>query len=219
MPARRLELVLLSLCTSACTCTQNGSHTTGPETEDNKTPTTYVTTAIPMEATPADKLSSPALHHTELCRIARNFGKENFEIALDAWTPIEGEREISEVRLWWARTDRGAERSPFGAKSREHFDITYERLAIDRWRVDLQSDRKLFVFMIELDDTGTPAAFADVETDAGLVTHCRLVGGTLQARKLLGAPIGIKGFDVQCVDDDDREQSGRMVEGRKGDPQ
>jgi hypothetical protein len=214
VPRRPLELVLLSLCASACTCTQNGSRTTEPDS--NETPTTYVTTAIPLEATPADRLSNAALQHTELCRIARNFGKENFEIALDAWTPVDGEREITEVRLWWARTDRAAERSPFGAKSREHFEITYQRLATDRWRVDLQSDRKLFVFMIELDETGTPAAFADVETDGGTVSHCRLVGGTLQARKLLGAPIGIKGFDVQCVDEDGHEQAGRMVEGRKG---
>jgi hypothetical protein len=214
VPLRRLSLTVFSLC--ACTCTRNGSDTTGPD--PNETPSSQVTTAVPLEATPADSLSNPALHHTELCRIARNFGKENFEIALDAWTPIEGEREITEVRLWWARTDRGAERSPFGTKSRDHFDIRYERLAPDRWRVDLQSDRKLFVFMIELDDTGVPAAFVDVETQAaGTVSHCRLLGGTLQARKLLGAPIGIKGFEVDCVDDDGREHSGRMVEARARD--
>ena len=70
------------------------------------------------------------------------------------------------------------------------------------------------MFLIELDDTGTPAAFADVETEAGNVSHCRLLGGTLQARKLLGAPVGIKAFDVSCVDDEGRERSGRMVEGR-----
>ncbi|MBC8069796.1 MAG: hypothetical protein IAG13_15775 [Deltaproteobacteria bacterium] len=210
MPVRRLPLSLLLLC--ACSCARNGEGTTGPDPDE--TPTSYVTTAVPHEATPAQDLSKPALQHTELCRIARNFGKENFEIALDAWTPVEGEREISEVRLWWARTDRGLERSPFGAKSREHFDIRYERLAPDRWRVDLGSDRKTFVFIIELDDTGTPAAFADVDTDAGNVPHCRLLGGTLQARKLLGAPIGIKAFDVSCVDDGGRKRSGRMVEGR-----
>jgi len=214
VPHRRAELVWLCVC--ACTCAKNGSDTTGPDPDE--TPTSYVTTAIPLEATPADRLSNTALQHVELCRIARNFGKENFEIALDAWVPVEGDREIAEVRLWWARTDRGAERSPFGAKSRDHFDITYERLASDRWRVDLQSDRKLFVFMIELDDTGAPAAFADIETDgAGTITHCRLVGGTLQARKLLGAPIGIRGFDVACVDDDGHDQRGRMVEGRARD--
>jgi hypothetical protein len=194
----------------ACGCPKNGSDATGPE----ETPDTVTSerVGIPEEATPVERLSNDALHHVELVRIARNFGKEHFEIALDAWTPADGTHEISDVRLWWLMTNLASERRPFSAKTRDQFDIDYARIAADRWRVGLESDRKRFEFLIEYAETGTPAAFADVETDAGVIEHCRVESGTLQARKLLGAPIGIKGFEVSCVDDSGRTHRGDMVE-------
>jgi len=197
----------------ACGCPRNGSDSTGPD--DTPVVVTGGPVGIPEEATPVDRLSNDALHHVELARISRNFGKEHFEIALDAWTPTDGTREISDVRLWWLRTDLAFERRPFSAKSRDQFDIDYDRLAVDRWRIALESDRKRFEFLIEFDETGTPAAYADVETDGGTVEHCRVESGTLQARKLLGAPVGIKGFEVDCVDDGGKAQHGRMIDRRR----
>jgi hypothetical protein len=194
----------------ACGCPRNGSDSNGPDEQPGVVTTEPV--GIPEEATPADRLSNDVLHHVELVRISRNFGKEHFEIALDAWTPADGSHEISDVRLWWLRTDLDAERRPFSSKSRDQFDIDYERIAGDRWRVGLESDRKRFVFLIEYDETGTPAAFADVESEGGVVEHCRVESGRLQARKLLGAPVGIKGFEVSCVDDGGRTHLGPMVE-------
>lgn len=194
----------------ACGCPRNGSDSNGPD----ETPDTVTNerVGIPEEATPVERLSNDVLHHVELVRITRNFGKEHFEIALDAWTPADGSHEIVDVRLWWLRTDHAAERSPFSAKSREQFGIDYERLAADRWRIGLESDRKRFEFLVEYAETGSPAAYADVETDDGVVEHCRVESGTLQARKLFGAPVGIKAFEVSCVDDGGRTHRGRMVE-------
>jgi hypothetical protein len=196
----------------ACGCPRNGSDSNGPDDPPPAVTGGLERVGIPEEATPVEQLSNDVLHHVELARISRNFGKEHFEIALDAWTPADGTREISDVRLWWLRTDKDAQRSPFGKKSRDQFEIDYDRLAADRWRIGLESDRKRFEFLIEYDETGKPAAYADVDGDDGKIEHCRVESGTLQARKLLGAPIGIKGFEVSCVDDGGRTHRGRMIE-------
>jgi hypothetical protein len=169
--------------------------------------------AIASVETPADQLSNARIRHTELVRISRNFGKSHFQIALDAWTSIDDPLEITDVRLWWARTDRDGERSPFSAKSRRHIDVEYERLSGQRWAVDIKSDDVRFRFMVELDETGTPAAFADVKHhDGEVLSHCRVTRGEFAARKFLGAPIGIERFEVRCVDDDGTEYEGRMNE-------
>lgn len=192
-------------------CPRNGSDSNGPEQDD--VPLTAPVGALPNVKTPGTALSTASLLHTELVRITRNFGKSNFEIALDAWTPVENPREIADVRLWWALSDRGGERGPFSAKSRDHFDIVYERLAPDRWRVDLGSDKHVYRFWVEFDDTGAPAAFADVEeAGGGRIEHCRVTRGTLAARKLFGAPVGIRNFEVTCVDGEGGERSGSMVD-------
>ena len=129
------------------------------------------------------------------------------------WTPIENPREIADVRLWWAMSDRDGERGPFSAKSRDHFQMTYERLAPDRWRVDLGSDRHVYRFWIEYDETGVVAAFADVVGDAGeSFEHCRVTRGTLAARKIFGAPVGIRDFEVTCIDAEGSQRSGNMID-------
>lgn len=175
-------------------------------------PTVTVPGTLPNVKTPGNALSTAALQHVELVRITRNFGKSNFEIALDAWTPIDNPREIADVRMWWTVSDRDGERGPFSDKSRDHFDITYEKLAPDKWRVDLGSDKHVYRFFIEYDETGSPAAYADVDADDGRVSHCRVTKGTLAARKLFGAPVGIRDFEVDCVDAQGKQRSGNIVD-------
>jgi hypothetical protein len=163
--------------------------------------------------TPADRLSNGQIRHTELVRIARNFGKSHFQIALDAWTSTGDPPEITDVRLWWARTDRDGERSPFSAKSRTHIDVEYERLSAQQWSVDIRSKGVRFRFSVELDETGLPAAFADIQRhDGSVLLHCRVRHGKIAARKFLGAPVGIDRFEVVCVDDEGAEHEGRMTE-------
>lgn len=198
------------LVATSAGCPRTGSDTNGPE--DEETAVVATPGMLPNVRTPIASLSTTALHHTELIRITRNFGKSNFEIALDAWTPIETPREIADVRLWWARPDRDGERSPFSEKSRDHFEMKYERLAPDKWRVDLGSDKHVYRFWIEIDEAGAPAAYADVDASGGRITHCRVVRGTLVARKVFGAPVGIRDFEVSCIDAEGAERSGTMVD-------
>lgn len=205
---------LLALASSAAIvlgCPRNGSDSNGPD-ED---PTTAVANgvALPQTKIASTALSTPTLVHAELVRITRNFGKTNFEIALDAWTAVDDPRQIVDVRLWWVRPDKGDERSPFSAKSRDQFEIEYEQHADGGWRVDLGSDRHKYRFAIELDAAGAPAAFAEVDTtDGGRVAHCKVMRGELAARKLFGAPVGIRDFEVECIDDAGTQWHGTMVD-------
>jgi hypothetical protein len=162
---------------------------------------TPVEDVVPMETTPLAELSTETLEHTELLRLGRDFGKQDFEIALDAWVDRRRPRELALVRLWWARIDRDLERSPFGSKTRRHFDIADERLAPDHWRIDLVSDRKVFSFDIEIDPEGKPAAHASVRAEDGQhVEHCRVDRGELLARRVLRVPAGIEALAVVCKD-------------------
>lgn len=192
-------------------CPRNGSDSTGP---DDDPPTTVVNgTTLPLTKTASTALSTPTLVHAELVRITRNFGKSNFEIALDAWMAVDDPRQIADVRLWWVRPDKEDERSPFSAKSRDQFDIDYEQHADGTWRVDLGSDRHKYRFAIELDEAGAPAAFAEVDTtDAGRVSRCKVVRGELAARKIFGAPVGIRDFEVECIDAAGTQLRGTMVD-------
>lgn len=213
MLPRFVQARLLSLGCAAISilgCPRNGSDTNGPEGDD--TPVVTLPGTLPNVKTPGNALSTAALQHVELVRITRNFGKSNFEIALDAWTPIDNPREIADVRMWWAVSDRDGERGPFSDKSRDHFDIEYDKLAPDKWRVDLGSDKHVYRFFIEYDETGSPAAYADVDADGGRIAHCRVTKGTLAARKLFGAPVGIRDFEVDCVDAEGNERSGNIVD-------
>lgn len=201
-----------NLALAACLggCPRNGSDTQGPE--DDGTAVPNVAGSLPNHKTAGDALSTPTMQHVELVRITRNFGKSNFEIALDAWTPVDNPREIADVRLWWAVADRDGERGPFSAKSRDSLEIEYERIDSGNWRVDLGSDKHVFRFWVGYDGSGAPAAFADVDTPEGRVEHCHVTRGQLTARKIFGAPVGIRDFEVECVDAEGAQRSGKMVD-------
>lgn len=167
---------------------------------------------VPLEATPAQALSTEALEHTELLRIGRNFGKQEFEIALDAWVDRERPRELALVRLWWARGDRDLERSPFGSRTRRHFEIDDSRIAPDHWRVNLIADRKVFSFEIQMDENGKPAAYAAVRLPGGeTIDRCRVDRGELQARRVLGVPAGIDDLAVACTAPDGVPRQGHIA--------
>src|SRR5262247_682211 len=80
-------------------CGSNGK--APPAIADTQPPEDPERPRLPMEATPAESLSTPQLQHTELLRIRRNFGKEHFEIVLDAWVATDVPDEIHDARLWW----------------------------------------------------------------------------------------------------------------------
>ena len=92
VPLRLVQVRMLCLAGLGCGCPPSGTDTNGPHQGED--PPVGSVGTIPNEQTPAAALSTATLQHTELVRITRNFGKSNFEIALDAWTPIENPREI-----------------------------------------------------------------------------------------------------------------------------
>jgi hypothetical protein len=167
---------------------------------------------VPLVATPADALSTETLEHTELLRIGRDFGKREFEIALDAWVERDSPRELALVRLWWARVDRDLERSPLGPRTRRHFEIESDRVASDHWRIHLVSDDKVFSFDVELDDAGKPEAYAAVQSlDGDRLAHCRVDRGEIEARRVIGVVAGIDRLAVQCTDPTGSTRSGHVV--------
>jgi hypothetical protein len=167
---------------------------------------------VPMVATPADQLSNDVLEHTELLRLSRDFGKREFEVALDAWVDRRRPGELALVRLWWSRVDRDLERSPFGSRSRRHFEIDDDRVTPAHWRVHLLADRKVFSFDVRIDDGDAPAAYATVRSSDGQrVEHCRVQRGELQARRVVGVPAGIDGIAVVCTDSEGATHEGHVA--------
>lgn len=156
--------------------------------------------AIPLVATPADALSTPQLHHHEVLRIDRDFGDSDFEIVVDAWERA-GRSTLADVRFWWLRPSQDDARAPFSSKIRRYLHLAFERSEPDLWSVSFSGDRKQFAFEVELDENGTAAAYADVETAQGRIDHCRATHGHLVARRFIGIPVGIKRLEVRCTDD------------------
>lgn len=175
------------------------------------TTATAPVSVLPMTATPVAALATPTLRHDEALRIRRDFGQPDYEIALDVWGPGDAApASITDVRLWWARTSKGDERSPFGPRLRRAIDVQLRPDGDDAWMLRLLGDHKRFDLRIEVDGAEA-AVFADIVTDEGTrIEHCRATTATLQARRLFGIPIGIADFAVTCRDDAGREHAGRV---------
>ncbi|MEM6292206.1 MAG: hypothetical protein AAGA54_13105 [Myxococcota bacterium] len=160
----------------------------------------FATTVMPYARTDASALNPPGWDHHEVVRLGRDFGDRSHEVVVDAWSPERAPDSIADLRFWWVNTEKADQRSPFGSKLRKHVGLRFVPNAPGDWTVHLRGDRKEFVFDVELDDDGVAAAFGDVQTEDGVVEHCRATQGTFIARRLLGVPIGLKELQVTCVD-------------------
>lgn len=166
---------------------------------------------IPRATTPAAALSTPTLAHTEALRIVRDFGKPDYQIAVDAWRTKSESTSIADVRLWWVRTSGADERRPFGARIMKYLELDFEVDGPDRWEVTMVGDKKLFEFTIELGEEGRLAAYADVMTERGtLARHCRATRGRLIARRFIGIPIGIERLEIDCIDQKGEARHGEL---------
>jgi hypothetical protein len=208
----RPTVLALALLTAGG-CGRQASRSQDPaDSADLQVARADVADLIPMTATPVEDLSGDVLEHTELLRIGRDFGKREFEIALDAWVAHERPGELALVRLWWARTDRDLERSPFGARSRRHFEIEDERIEPAHWRIHLVADDKVFTFDIEIDVEGRPTAFATVRSPEGTrIERCKVERGELKARRFVGVAAGIDELAVICRDADGMTRHGQLA--------
>lgn len=156
---------------------------------------------IPQGPTALAKLSTPRFRHHEVMRIDRDFGMEQWEIALDGWLPHDSSARIEELRLWWVNTDDGDRRKPFSAHLRRYIEFGWARGGNGALAVRMAGDRKEYAFEVELDAAGTPAVFANVTlADGTIVRRCRCQSGRLIARRVLGIPIGISALNVRCTD-------------------
>jgi len=163
---------------------------------------------IPYAKTDVADLSTSQLRHNELLRIRRDFGKPEWEIALDSWVPRARPNAIADVRIWWVKTDNNDQRRPLG---RKYVKLERRWLGPDRLEVDLLGAGKRFSFIVEREDGRPPRVFATIEKkDGTVVEHCRATRGKLSARRFLGIPVGLRNLRVTCVDDAGRWHGGNL---------
>jgi hypothetical protein len=166
---------------------------------------------IPRGPTPVTKLTTKALQHHEVLRINRDFGMAQWEIVLDGWLPRDVDGHVEHVRLWWVNNQDRARRKPVCAHLRRYIDFGYERADAGRLAVRMAGDRKEYLFSVEIDPSGVPAVFADVElADGSTVPRCRCDEGRLIARRVLGIPIGIAALTVTCTDPTGTRRDGKV---------
>jgi hypothetical protein len=165
---------------------------------------------LPLAATDASELAPDGLRHHELLRIARDFGKPQYEIVVDGWSRQLDPKTISDVRIWWINTARDGRRSPFDRKVQRYIDIEYVTNAPGEWTVRMRGDRKEFTFGIELDEREASVYTSVVLEDGTRIERCRAASGTLLARRIVGIPVGISAMQVECVDEGGHTHTGEL---------
>ena len=196
----------LCIAQTGCSCSTRGSdHPVDTSTAEPTTP------EVPLVTTPAADLEVDGLEHVQVLRITRDFGKETFEIVMDAWLPDQDPSKLELVRLWWFKTDKNGERGPFSESTKRHFDIAYKRVDAGTWKVSLIADDKSFVFNVTADEKGKVSARSTVVSGDGEVEDCDVTSGALRSKKFLGVPTGIDELRVECTGPDGKQHSGRLA--------
>jgi hypothetical protein len=161
---------------------------------------------IPSGPTPAAELSAPGFAHHELLRIDRDFGKPQWELAVDGWVTSAPPHRVQAMRLWWVNTDEADRRKPLSRTLQRHVAFDFTPRSGNRVDVRLAGDGKEYRFVAERDSQGALAVFADVQLAGGtFVRRCRVSRGRLTARRFLGVPIGVATLGVRCVDREGKE--------------
>lgn len=205
-----LALVVVPVISLGCACNPRASD---PPADSAPDPLLEGSTLeLPMVNTTPEELNVEGFRHVEVFRIRRDFGKRDFEIAMDAWMPNENLARIETVRLWWLKTRKGDERGPFGTKTKRHFDISYTRAGEGTWNVLLEADEHKFVFVVAADGKGDVTASGTVVLEGGdRIENCQMHSADLRASKVLGLPTGIKELQVTCTDGEGRQHTGKLA--------
>ncbi|MBC8072993.1 MAG: hypothetical protein IAG13_32020 [Deltaproteobacteria bacterium] len=141
----------------------------------------------------------------ELARLEQELHPDDdYAIALDAWIAPERD-EIVDVELGWVDTGKGDARSRFGRGVRRNVGIQYTRTDALHWTVQLTADKARYQIQVELGTDRSAGAFV---MSAG--RRCRLVGGRIVTRRVLGIPVGIERIDVVCAAEDGSTYAGEL---------
>lgn len=202
----------IALCAAhmGCSCSTRGSDPPGDK-PGVKSAAEPASREVPLVTTPAAELEVPGLDHVQVLRIQRDFGKETFEIVMDAWVPDEDPAQLELVRLWWFKSHKDGERGPFSDDTKRHFDIAYKRVDNSTWTVDLIAKKKHFEFTVTADKKGGVSAKSTVVSGDKTVEDCDVHSGSLRSKKILGVPTGINALDVECTGPDGTRHSGHLA--------
>lgn len=190
-------------------CTQDGSDTAPVIPASTPPPAAF---DLPEKNTTPEEIAPDGYKHALVLRIRRDFGKRDFEIAMDAWMPDETPEHVDAVRLWWFKVHKDGERGPFSKKTTRNFDVSYQRRDKQSWAIVLAlSDGRHFTFLVRSTGGHNAAAFADVTTgDGSVIEACRVTNAEIHAKTTLGITTGIKDLSVTCVDASGVEHSGAL---------
>jgi hypothetical protein len=165
---------------------------------------------IPMRVTPEDQLGTGSHQHHEVLRVERDFGKPWRDIVIDAWVPRAGDKELTEVRLWWIEGDKNDIRRPFGKKTKKRVTVSYDKASATDWDVTFGAGSRKFTFQVVLDDAGKPIVYGNIRAGRKKIDHCRVEKASLYAKKLLDVTVGLDRLEVSCFDDQGRRHKGDL---------
>lgn len=190
-------------------CTQDGADSSPAVPASTPPPAAF---ELPLKNTSPEEIAPAGYKHALVLRIRRDFGKRDFEIAMDAWMPDETPEHVDAVRLWWFKTKKDGERGPFSKKTKRNFEIGYQRQDEQSWNIVLGlSDGRHFTFLVRSTGEHNAAAFADVtKSDGTIIAGCRITDAEIHAKTTLGITTGIKDLAVTCVDSEGVEHSGAL---------
>jgi len=190
-------------------CTQEGSDTAAVIPASTPPPPAF---DLPMKDTLPEELAPAGYKHALVLRIRRDFGKRNFEIAMDAWMPDDAAEQIDAVRLWWFKAHKEGQRGVFSKKTSRNFEVSYQRRDEQSWDVVFAlSDGRHFTFLVRSTGGHAAAAFADVtRSDGTVIDACRVTDAELHAKSTLGITTGIRDLSVTCVDANGVEHQGTL---------
>lgn len=199
---KRTIIVMIAVLATigALVATMSATHTTdlvGVGKKPRKAPTAIPNPFVPNTGTPATALAPDGVTHAAVLKIDTDMRYDGYAIVIDSW--IKG-GTLAEVRMWWLNPAKANERSPFGKGVTRYVDIGYDKMEGDAWRVRMRAGKRQFEFVVERCGDGHVAAFADIDTNAGLVKHCRVSKSNLKAKKILGLPTGLDKLTVTCTD-------------------
>lgn len=193
----------------ACAC---GTSCGRPEAAATEADAAAQKSRIPHRRTSVEALADAELRHQEVARIEQSLHPdEDYQIAIDAWISSEPGNQLAEVRMWWVDTGKNDERSPFGRGVRRHIDIDYERRDAHAFVVRMAEKEQVYLLDVELGADGTAAAYATVTPSSGAaIEHCRVTGGRLVTKTMIGIPVGLERLEVACIDAAGQAQQGEV---------